>query len=88
MTAATKSTRGSVLRGVAWLLFVIAAGGRAINEFAGTERMLAEAEGIGLAVVFAALGVVLESAGKRVSEREAAPSPASESTSDEAPRQQ
>jgi hypothetical protein len=55
MTPSTKATSASLLRGVAWLLFVIAGlafwfGGRAISEFAKTERILAEMEGIALTV--------------------------------------
>jgi hypothetical protein len=47
----------SLLNGVAWFFLVVAGiafwvGGRAIHEFANTERMLAEMEGIGIAVLF------------------------------------
>ena len=56
-----KSILKALLQGVAWLLFAIAAfaffwGGRAISEFAKTERILAELEGLLLAAVCEALG--------------------------------
>jgi hypothetical protein len=75
MNVSTKSALKSLLRGVAWLLFAIAGlafwvGGRAINEFAKTERLLAEMEGIGLAVVCAGLGAVAKAAGERRAEAE------------------
>jgi len=59
MDASRKLTK-SLLRSVAWLLFVIAGialwmGGRSISEFAKTARTLVEMEGIGLAVLFAGL---------------------------------
>jgi hypothetical protein len=58
----------TLMRGLAQLLFVIArlfffVGGRAISTFTKTERLLAEMEGIGLAVVFGALGALTKSAG-------------------------
>jgi hypothetical protein len=70
MDASTKSTVKSLLRGVAWLLFAIAGltfwwGGQAISEFAKTERMLAEMEGISLAVLFAGLGAIAKAAEDR-----------------------
>ena len=43
-------------------------GGRAINEFAKTDRMLAEMEGIGLAAVCDALGAVARYAGENLVE--------------------
>ena len=62
MNASTKSAVKALLRGVSWILFVIAGfaflvGGRAISEFAKTERVLAEMEGLGLAVVCGGLGL-------------------------------
>jgi hypothetical protein len=57
VSASPKAGFASLLEGAAWLLFVAAAlalwvGGRAIKEFAGTERITAEAEGVGLAMLF------------------------------------
>ena len=56
----------SLLRGASNTLFVIAGlsffvGGRAISEFTKTDRVLAEGLGIGLTVVFAALGMLAKS---------------------------
>ena len=45
-------------------------GGRAINEFARTDRLLAEMEGIAFAAVCAALGAVLKSPGENLAEDE------------------
>jgi hypothetical protein len=60
----------TLLRGVAQLLFVIAAlsffvGGRAISTFTQTERVLVEMEGIGLAVVCGARGALAKSVGRQ-----------------------
>ena len=57
----------SVLRGLSQLLLVIAGfsffvGGRAISEFAKIERMIAEVEGIGLAVVCGVIAFVAKTA--------------------------
>jgi hypothetical protein len=62
-----------MLKGVAWTLFAIAGlafwvGGRAISEFAHTERILAELEGLVIAVALGGLGFVAKTAGDRVSE--------------------
>ena len=51
----------SFFKAAAWLFFAIGGlafwiGGRAISEFAGIGRIAAEAEGIGLAVLFGLLG--------------------------------
>ena len=75
MSASTKSVLKSLLRGLAWLLFATAGltfwfGGRAINEFGKTERVLAEMEGIGLAVLCAGLGAAVKAAGQRLAEAE------------------
>ena len=75
MTSSTKSTLGSVLQGVAWILFAFAglafwAGGRAINELAKTGRLLGEMGGIALAVVCGGLGAVVKSAGENLAEDE------------------
>ncbi len=58
----------TLLRGVAQLLFVFAGlsffvGGLAINILTKTELMLAEVEGVGLAVACGALGFLAESVG-------------------------
>jgi hypothetical protein len=60
---------------VAWFLFAIAGltflfGGRAINEFAKTERVLAEMEGVGLAALCALLGTIAKAGGERLGEAE------------------
>lgn len=57
----------SLLKGTSQALFVIAGllflvGGRAISEFARTDRVLAEFLGIGLAVLFVVLGFVAKNA--------------------------
>jgi hypothetical protein len=56
----------SLLNGVAWFFFVVAGialwvGGRAIHEFANTERVLAEMEGVGIAVLFGGFGSIAKS---------------------------
>jgi hypothetical protein len=63
------------LQGVAWLLFAIAGlaflwGGRAISEFARTERTLAEMEGLVLAGMCGALGAWAKTAGDNLDEDE------------------
>jgi hypothetical protein len=80
MSSSTKSALGFLLRGMAWLLFAVAGlafwvGGRAINEFARTGRMLAEMEGIALAAVCAGLGAVVKSAGENLKEDEGETTP-------------
>ena len=62
-----------LLTGVAWVLFATAGlsfwfGGRAIHEFAKTERLLAEMEGIGLAAVCGALGAFAKAAAENLAE--------------------
>jgi hypothetical protein len=62
-----------LLRGVAWLMFVIAGisfwfGGRPITEFAKTDRALGEVGGIGIAVVCVGTGAMTKSA-EHASER-------------------
>ncbi len=61
MTPSTRSALKSLLGGVAWLLFAVAGlafwiGGRAISEIYQVDRILAEMEGMALAVVTGALG--------------------------------
>jgi hypothetical protein len=75
MIASTTSALKLLLRGVAWLLFAVACfaflvGGRAISEFTKTNRILAEMEGIGLAVVTGALGFLAKTVGKNLDEGE------------------
>ena len=65
-----KPTMKTLLQGVAQLLFVIASlcffvGGRAISTFTKTERVLAEMEGIGLAVLCGALGFWAKTGSRR-----------------------
>jgi hypothetical protein len=65
-----RSALKSLLNGVAWFFFVVAGiafwlGGRAIHEFANTERVLAEMEGIGVAVLFGGLGAIAKSFASR-----------------------
>jgi hypothetical protein len=50
---------GNTLLVIAGLSFFV--GGRAITEFTKTDRVLAEGLGIGLTVVFAALGMLAKS---------------------------
>ena len=69
-SASTNAAIRSFLGGIAWLFFAIAGlsffwGGRAINEFTGTDRMLAEMVGFGVAVVSAGFGAVLKAAQER-----------------------
>jgi hypothetical protein len=63
MKPTIKSAVKLLLQGVAWLLFAIAVltfwlGGSVISVFAKTDRILAEMEGTGVAVLFAGLGTV------------------------------
>jgi len=70
---ASKSILQVFLRAVAWLAFAVAAlsfgmGGRFIHEYSQTDRVLAEMEGIGVAVVFAGAGAVAKAAAGRIGE--------------------
>jgi hypothetical protein len=61
MTISAKPVLNSVLRKVSQILFVAVlfvfyGGGRAIHEFAAQDRILAEMEGIGLAIALGAAG--------------------------------
>ena len=63
----------SFLQGLAWVFFAIGGlafwvGGRALDEFAKTDRMLAEMEGIDIAVVCGALGALTKVVGDRLAE--------------------
>lgn len=73
MTAATKACLASLLKGTAWLLFVMAGlafllGGQAIREFAKAEWILAEIEGTSLAMLLGGIGVVARTAATRLEE--------------------
>jgi len=73
LTASTRSALKALLRGVFWLLLVVAGlaflvGGRASSEFAKTDRILAEMEGIALAVVVGALGFAAKTAADNLDE--------------------
>jgi hypothetical protein len=63
MGDSTHSAVQALLRGVAWLMFVIAGlsfwfGGRLITEFAKIDRTLGEMGGIGIAVVCVGIGAI------------------------------
>jgi hypothetical protein len=45
-------------------------GGRAISEFAKTDRVLAELEGVALTALFSGLGVIAKATADRVEENE------------------
>lgn len=73
MNATTKADLASLLNGAAYLLFVIAVmafwfGGGLIHAVVQTERLLAEAEGIGLAALFGGIGALARIIGKVVSD--------------------
>ena len=72
MNSSTRSTAKSLLRGVAWLFFVTAGlafwfGGGVIHAVdPSTDRILAEIEGMALAVLCAGLGVLAKGAEDRL----------------------
>lgn len=71
MNATTRAGLASLLNGTAYLLFVVAGmtswfGGGLIHAMVQTERLLAEAEGIGLAVLFGGTGALLKSIATRL----------------------
>src|SRR4029077_5645510 len=73
MTASTRSALKVLLRGVSWLLLVVAGlafwvGGWAISDFAKTDRIFAEMEGITLAVVVGGLGFAAKTAADNLDE--------------------
>jgi hypothetical protein len=75
MTASTRLASKYLLRGVSWLLLAVAGlaflvGGRAISEFGKTDRIVAEMEGIGLAIVTGGLGLVAKTAAENLDEDE------------------
>ncbi len=68
-----KATAGSFLEALSWLLFGLAGlsfwvGGRAIREFAKSDRILAEMAGIGLAVIFGGAGALAKSFAEQIQE--------------------
>jgi hypothetical protein len=75
MTPSRKAKLALLLRGVASLFAVLAGlafcfGGRAISEFAKTERVPAEMEGFALTALFGGLSVIAKTAADRVEEGE------------------
>jgi hypothetical protein len=73
MAASTKAKLTPLLRGLTWVFLVMAGlafwfGGRAISEFSKTERMLAEMEGIALAVSLGGLGAIAKAVADRLEE--------------------
>ncbi len=79
MSPSAKSAIRNLLRGLAWILFVIAGvlfwvGGRTIYEsetrsdFSMRDRALAEFAGIGLAAVVGGLGAIAKAAGAHFEE--------------------
>jgi hypothetical protein len=75
MTASRAAKLAFLLRGVASLFAVLAVlafwvGGRAISEFAKTDRVLAEMEGVALTALFSGLGVIAKATADRIDENE------------------
>lgn len=73
MNASLKATAKSLLRGLAWLFFAMAGlafwfGGGAISAVTGTDHIAAEVEGVLLALLFAALGVMAKAGEDRLEE--------------------
>jgi hypothetical protein len=71
MNATTKAGLASLLNGTAYVLFVIAGmalwfGGGLIHAVVQTERLLAEAEGIGLAALFGGIGALAKTIATRL----------------------
>jgi hypothetical protein len=71
MNTATKASLASLLSGAAWLLFGMAGmafwfGGGLIHAVVQTERVLAEAEGIGLAALFGGIGALAKTIATRL----------------------
>ncbi len=71
MNATTKASLASLLNGASYLFFVIAGmafwlGGGLIAAVVQTERLLAEAEGIGLAVLFGGFGALAKTIATRL----------------------
>lgn len=66
-----KSILKDLLKGVGWLLLTVGGllflfGGRAIHEFAHIDRLVAEMEGIVLAIVIGLLGYAAKSAAQNL----------------------
>jgi hypothetical protein len=73
MTDDTKSAISGFLKSFAYLLFGIAAacfwaGGKIISESSGSDRILGEMGGLGLALVFGAAGAVVKHYGDQLQE--------------------
>lgn len=73
MNATTKASLGSLLNGAAWLFFGAGGllfwfGGGLIHAIAQTERLLAEMEGIGLAMLFGIAGAIAKGVAIRLEE--------------------
>jgi hypothetical protein len=73
MTDDTKSTISGFLKLFAYLLFGIAAvcfwvGGKIISESSGSDRLLGEMGGVGMAMVFGAVGLVVKHYGDQLEE--------------------
>jgi hypothetical protein len=71
MNATTKAGLASLLNGAAYLFFVIAVlafwlGGGLIHAVVQTDRLLAEAEGIGLACLFGGIAALIKTTATRV----------------------
>lgn len=80
-----KSTGKTLLQGIAWLLFVAGGlafwvGGRALHEFAKTDRLLAEMESIAITAVCWILGFGAKSAAENLSNPDEDKTPADESS--------
>jgi hypothetical protein len=76
MNASRISTAKWLLRGMAWLFFAIAGlafwfAGGVISAAFGTDRILAEMEGIALALLCAGLGLIAKVAEDRLEQSEA-----------------
>jgi hypothetical protein len=71
MNSTTKASLASLLNGAVYLLFVIAGmafwfGRGLIHAVVRTERLLAEAEGIGLAALFGGIGALVKTIATRL----------------------
>lgn len=78
MNSSTRTRTKSLLRGIAWLFFVTAGlaflfGGGLIHAVRGTDRILAEIEGMALAFLSGGLGLTAKNAEDRLDEGEVDP---------------
>ena len=78
MNASIRAKLKRIVRGIGVTFFVTAValflfGGGAISAITGTERIPAELEGIGLAALFAGLGVIAKAAEDRLEQDEPGP---------------